>query len=254
MVGDLALQLAASNADPAEFAAEPERFDVPDSVLRFLAGELGVPENGWPEPFRTRALAGREPVLTDAVVSDDERAALEGTDRRITLSRLLFPGPTAEYEASLASYGELAALPSSAFFFGLEHGEEGRSRSRTGRAAAVRSGGDRRRRRARMRNVVCTLNGQLRPLSVRDLSLQRDIPAAERANPNDPLEVGAPFTGVATLRVARGQHVEAGEVIATIEAMKMEASVTATVAGDVVHIAVERVAQVQAGDLLVRLG
>jgi pyruvate carboxylase len=104
-----------------------------------------------------------------------------------------------------------------------------------------------------MRNVVCTLNGQLRPLSVRDRSLVRDTPAAERANPEDPNEVGAPFTGVATLRVSRGQHVEAGEAVATIEAMKMEASVTTSVTGTVEHIAVERVAQVQAGDLLMRL-
>jgi pyruvate carboxylase len=83
--------------------------------------------------------------------------------------------------------------------------------------------------------------------------LARDTPAAERANADDPNEVGAPFTGVATLRVSRGQHVEAGEVVATIEAMKMEASVTSSVGGTVEHIAVERVAQVQAGDLLMRL-
>ena len=83
-----------------------------------------------------------------------------------------------------------------------------------------------------MRNVVCTLNGQLRPLSVRDTSLLRDIPTAARANPGDPNEIGAPFTGVVTLRVSRGQRVEAGEVVATIEAMKMEASVTASAPGD----------------------
>jgi pyruvate carboxylase len=253
VVGDLALQLAASNADPAEFAAEPERFDMPDSVLRFLAGELGVPENGWPEPFRTRALAGREPVLSEATVSPADKAALDGPERRLTLSRLLFPGPTAEYEASLATFGDLSAIPSSAFFFGLEHGEEltvdlGPGVQLIFGLEAIGDADDR-----GMRNVVCTLNGQLRPLSVRDTSLIRDVPSAERANPADPTQVGAPFTGVVTLRVSRGQRVDAGEVVATIEAMKMEASVTTTVAGTVDHVAVERVAQVQAGDLLIRL-
>ena len=253
VVGDLALQLAASNADPTEFAAEPERFDMPDSVLRFLAGELGVPENGWPEPFRTKALAGREPVLIEATVSPADEAALEGPERRLTLSRLLFPGPTAEYEASLATFGDLSAIPSSAFFFGLEHGEEltvdlGPGVQLIFGLEAIGDADDR-----GMRNVVCTLNGQLRPLSIRDTSLGRDTPSAERANPADPTQVGAPFTGVVTLRVSRGQRVDAGEVIATIEAMKMEASVTTTVAGTVDHVAVERVAQVQAGDLLIRL-
>lgn len=253
VVGDLALQLAASNADPVEFAAEPERFDVPDSVLRFLAGELGVPENGWPEPFRTRALAGREPILTEATVSPADEAALNGNERRLTLSRLLFPGPTAEYETSLATFGDLSAIPSSAFFFGLEHGEEltvdlGPGVQLIFGLEAIGDADER-----GMRNVVCTLNGQLRPLSIRDTSLARDVPSAERASPSDPNEVGAPFTGVVTLRVSRGQRVDAGEVVATIEAMKMEASVTTSVAGTVGHIAVERVAQVQAGDLLIRL-
>jgi pyruvate carboxylase len=192
-------------------------------------------------------------VLEDAVVSAEDAAALDGPARRITLSRLLFPGPTAEYETSLATYGDISALPSSAFFFGLQHGEElavdlGPGVQLLFGLEAVGDADER-----GMRNVVCTLNGQLRPLSVRDRSLLRDTPAAERANPDDPNEVGAPFTGVATLRVSRGQRVDAGEVVATIEAMKMEASVTTSVAGTVEHIAVERVAQVQAGDLLLRL-
>ena len=37
----------------------PANFDVPDSVIGFLRGELGDPPGGWPEPFRTRALEGR---------------------------------------------------------------------------------------------------------------------------------------------------------------------------------------------------
>ena len=35
------------------------RFDIPESVLGFLRGELGDPAGGWPEPLRTKALAGR---------------------------------------------------------------------------------------------------------------------------------------------------------------------------------------------------
>ncbi|MFM6974378.1 MAG: pyruvate carboxylase, partial [Agromyces sp.] len=41
VVGDLALHLAAVKADPADFEANPEKYDIPDSVVGFMAGELG---------------------------------------------------------------------------------------------------------------------------------------------------------------------------------------------------------------------
>src|SRR5690606_16476099 len=58
VVGDLALHLAAVDADPDDFAANPEKYDVPDSVVGFMAGELGDLPGGWPEPFRSKVLAG----------------------------------------------------------------------------------------------------------------------------------------------------------------------------------------------------
>src|SRR5690606_14462700 len=58
VVGDLALALVAADADPEEFEKHPERFDIPDSVISFMAGELGDPPGGWPEPFRSAVLKG----------------------------------------------------------------------------------------------------------------------------------------------------------------------------------------------------
>ena len=60
VVGDLALHLAAVKADPADFAENPQNYDIPDSVVGFMAGELGDLPGGWPEPFRTKVLQGRE--------------------------------------------------------------------------------------------------------------------------------------------------------------------------------------------------
>ena len=59
VVGDLALALVGAKADPADFEANPTKYDIPDSVIGFLSGELGDPPGGWPEPFRTKALEGR---------------------------------------------------------------------------------------------------------------------------------------------------------------------------------------------------
>ncbi|MCM3925626.1 pyruvate carboxylase, partial [Frankia sp. AiPs1] len=62
VVGDLALFLVGGGVDVATLREHPERFDLPASVLGYLAGELGTPPAGFAEPFRERALAGRHPA------------------------------------------------------------------------------------------------------------------------------------------------------------------------------------------------
>ena len=105
-----------------------------------------------------------------------------------------------------------------------------------------------------MRTVMCTINGQLRPIRVRDTSIKVDIKAAEKADPSKPGHVAAPFAGVVTVAVAEGDEVEAGATVATIEAMKMEAAITTPVAGTVQRLALGSVQQVEGGDLVLVLG
>jgi pyruvate carboxylase len=74
VVGDLALALVGAQADPADFEENPTRYDIPDSVIGFLSGELGDPPGGWPEPFRTKALQGRSARPRPSELSDADRA------------------------------------------------------------------------------------------------------------------------------------------------------------------------------------
>ena len=104
-----------------------------------------------------------------------------------------------------------------------------------------------------MRTVVTTLNGQLRPVTVRDRSVAVDVKTAEKADRANPGHVAAPFAGVVTLAVESGATVEQGRTVATIEAMKMEASITAPRAGTVARTAIGPVQQVEGGDLLLVL-
>src|SRR5207249_2575101 len=73
-----------------------------------------------------------------------------------------------------------------------------------------------------LRTVMCTLNGQLRPVSMRDRSVAADTPTVEKADRSQPGHIAAPFGGVVTLTVTAGDKVAPGQAIATIEAMKME--------------------------------
>jgi pyruvate carboxylase len=249
VVGDLALHLVAVGADPEEFAAEPSKFDIPDSVIGFLSGELGDPPAGWPEPFRSKALEGRKQPQRAEPLTDEQRHGLT-TDRRATLNELLFPGPTRDYLDSCERYSDLSVLPTRQFLYGLQPGEENMVELEEGKSLilgleAVSEPDER-----GFRTVMCTINGQLRPLPVRDRAVASDVPTQEKANASEPGHVAAPFDGVVSLTVQVGDKVEAGATVATIEAMKMEASITAHVGGEVERLAIDSTAQLEGGDLV----
>lgn len=253
VVGDLALALVGAGVSAQEFAADPAKYDIPDSVIGFLRGELGDPPGGWPEPLRTKALEGRGPArpVQELSVEDEALLASPGPKRQAALNRLLFPGPTKEFEAHRETYGDTSSLSANQFFYGLRYGEEHRVELERGVQLLIGleaiSDADER----GMRTVMCILNGQLRPITVRDRSIASEVPAAEKADRSNPDHVAAPFAGVVTVGVAAGDTVEAGATIATIEAMKMEAAITAPRAGTVERVAVSATAQVEGGDLLV---
>jgi pyruvate carboxylase len=253
VVGDLALALVGRNADPADFEANPDKYDIPESVIGFLNGDLGDPPGGWPEPFRTKALAGRvtRPVITE--LSAEDAAELEVQPRR-TLNRLLFPGPLRDYEESFEAYSELTAMPTREFLHGVKQGEEVEVQLERGKSlllgiSAIGDADDR-----GMRQVMCTVNGQMRVISVRDHSVKSTVAVAERANPSVPGQVPAPFAGVVTLVVEVGDRVSAGQQVATIEAMKMEAAITTPVAGVVKRASIGHAQAVEGGDLLLEIG
>jgi len=252
VVGDLALALVGAGVSADDFAADPARYDIPESVIGFLRGELGDPPGGWPEPLRTKALQGRGPARAEQPLSDADAAALTrpGPARQATLNRLLFPGPTAEFDAHREEYGDTSQISANQFFYGLRRGEEHRVKLEKGvelliGLEAVSEADER-----GMRTVLCILNGQLRPVLVRDRSIAAATPAAEKADRANPDHVAAPFAGVVTVIVDVGDTVAAGQTIATIEAMKMEAAITAPKAGTVQRVAVTPTAQVEGGDLL----
>ncbi|WP_066588850.1 pyruvate carboxylase [Cellulomonas timonensis] len=252
VVGDLALHLVARQADPADFAENPQSYDIPDSVVGFLSGELGDPPGGWPEPFRSKALAGRtvrNPV-TPLSEQDLQDLGADSATRRDRLNHLLFAGPTKEFQTFRGSYGDVSVLDTTRYLYGMTNGDEvdielGKGvRLLVGLEAVgepdVRG----------MRTVMFTLNGQIRPIQVRDRTVEVDVAAAEKADPGNPGQIAAPFAGAVTPVVQEGQSVEAGQTVATVEAMKMEAAITTPVAGKVQRLAIGAVQQLEGGDLV----
>ncbi|MEM7274966.1 MAG: pyruvate carboxylase [Actinomycetota bacterium] len=251
VVGDLALQLAATGTSVEDLAADPAAADLPDSVIGFLHGELGLPAAGFPEPLRTDALRGRRPAKEPAQLTEEDRAGLAGPEVRRTLSRLLLPGPTEEFEAAVEAYGDLSILPTRIFLYGLQPGERDvaieleRGVKILVGLDAVGEPDDR-----GMRRMVFRLNGQLRPIDVLDRTVDVDTVGAERADPTNPGHVAAPFTGVVTVQVSPGETVTANQPVAVIEAMKMESVISAPVGGVVERLGGPAVGSVEPGDLV----
>jgi len=252
VVGDLALALVGAGVTADEFAFDPARFDIPESVLGFLRGELGDPAGGWPEPLRTKALAGRGQAKPTQQLSPEDEAnlSLTGHKRQATLNRLLFPGPTKEFEEHRETYGDTSQLSANQFFYGLRQGEEHRVKLERGVELLIGLEAISEPDERGMRTVMCIINGQLRPVLVRDRSIASAVPAAEKADRGNPDHIAAPFAGVVTVSVSEGDQVSAGQTVATIEAMKMEAPITAPRDATVQRVAVSSTAQVEGGDLL----
>ena len=260
VVGDLALHLVGANVSPEDFAADPQKYDIPDSVIAFLRGELGTPPAGWPE-LKDKALAGRsesKPALTE--VPEEEEKALADDDkwvRRGGLDRLLFPKQVEEFAEFKRRFGDTSALDDRVFFYGLVEGEETVlhfAPDETGftppsmvvRLDAVGDPDEK-----GICNVVMNVNGQIRPIKVRDNSLESSVASVEKADKSNPGHVAAPFAGVVNPTAQVGDKVSAGDEVAIIEAMKMEAQISATVDGTIERVAMGQATSVEGGDLIV---
>ncbi len=253
VVGDLALHLVAVGADPKDFEQNPDKYDIPDSVVGFMAGELGDLPGGWPEPFRSKVLKGRKVDISIKPVSDEDKKILSGSDsaaRRTKLNELLFPAPQKEFEKVRANYGNLDSVDTIDYLYGLDFENEHVVELRKGLQLLVGLEAISEPDSKGFRTVMTKLNGQLRPVTVRDRKVTVVEASAEKADPGKPGHAAAPFTGVVTPRVAVGDQVEIGQPIASIEAMKMEATIAAPIGGKIVRLGIAGPTPVEGGDLI----
>ncbi len=253
VVGDLALHLVASGVTPEQLLDDPAGVDLPDSVIGFLHGELGTPPGGFPEPFRSRATEGRSWSPTHKDLTEADVEGLQ-RDRRATLNRLLFPTPSASQAEKTDRYGDLSILPSLLFWYGLDPHEEdtavvlGRGVRLLLGLRSISDPND-----EGIRIVGFRVNGQPRDIDTLDRTVASDRPEHARADPTMPGHVAAPFRGAVNVSVAVGDRVDAGDTVAVIEAMKMESSISAPVAGTIESVTAAPGALLEPGDLILEI-
>ncbi|GMA37608.1 hypothetical protein GCM10025876_38120 [Demequina litorisediminis] len=187
-------------------------------------------------------------------LSDDDRAALAsaGPERQRRLNHLLFPGPATDFDVAVATYGDISVVDTFHYLYGLTvgSGEEVTVRLDEGKELLVSLEALGEPDDHGERTAMFNYNGSLRPVQIRDEVASVGIVEREKADAGAPGSIGSPFSGMVTPTVAVGDAVAAGQTVATIEAMKMESSITSPVAGTVALLAIDGAAPLNGGDLI----
>jgi pyruvate carboxylase len=265
VVGDMALFLIANNLTP-EVVLDPRReIAFPESVVEFFEGKLGQPPGGFPPELQRRVLRGRKP-LTDrpgATLPPADfakaRKDLEGKLRRAptdqdVISYLLYPKVFLDFAESQAKYSDLSVLPTPLFFYGMGTGEEVSLDIEPGKTLIIKFLTVGEPQPDGRRAVYFELNGQPREVVVADRSLGAGAAKARaKAEVGNAKHVAAPMPGaVASVAVAAGDEVAAGQKLLSLEAMKMETTLYAERPGRVAEVLVRPGTQVEGGDLVIR--
>jgi len=263
VVGDMALMMVTSGLTRAQVEDPSVDIAFPESVVQFFHGDIGQPYGGFPEALQKKVLGDREPLTVrpgEVLKSEDlparRRQFEKDCGREITefefASALMYPKVFTDYVADRNRFGNVSVLPTHTFFYGMEPGEEITIDIERGKTLIVRFVTVSDLHDDGTRTVFFELNGQPRSVRAEDRSQGIVREATRKADADNPNHVGAPMPGsVATVAVAVGQKVERGDVLVTLEAMKMEAAVKADRDGEVVEVVVRPGQQVDAKDLLI---
>ena len=263
VVGDMALMMVTSGLTREKVLDPQTDVAFPESVVQLFRGELGQPYGGFPEALQQKILKGEKPLTERPGARmppanlDAERAKIQQKlPRPVTdddlASYLMYPKVWTEYVADRLQYGDVAILPTPVFFYGMEPGEEVTVDIERGKTLIVRYVTSGEPHEDGTRTVFFELNGEPRPVRVPDRKQVAQRPPQRKVEPGNAKQVGAPMPGtVATITTAVGRKVNRGEVLVTLEAMKMETAVRAETDGEVAEVVAKPGAQVDAKDLLI---
>lgn len=276
VVGDLAIECVARGVKPADiFNLTATKWS--KDVTSMFEGWLGEPFYGM-DPEKAADSKAKWNALADAIVGkdgtritgrpgelavaidlDEVRAELETKLRKKPTeddvwSYLMYPDVFLKFADFRKKFGDVAALPTPAYYYGLQDKEEIHVNLEQGKTLFIRFLNLTEPDSHGMRTAIFELNGYPRHTHVVDKKVASDAVERAKADPADSTQVGAPMPGmVASIAVTVGQKVKEGDTLMTLEAMKMFAAVPALVAGTVQEVLAKVGETVESKDLLLRL-
>jgi pyruvate carboxylase len=265
VVGDMALMMVSQGLTTDDLLDPAREVSFPDSVVGMMHGDLGLPPGGWPEAIQAKVLKGAKPLTerpgkhlppVDLEAARAELAAkVDGeVDDEDLNGWLMYPKVFEDYAARHGEYGPVRALPTPVFFYGMEPGDEIGAEIDPGVTLEIRCAAVGETQEDGEVRVFFELNGQPRTIRVPDRSAAGVAAKRPKADPANEGHVGAPMPGVvASVAAQPGAKVARGDLLLTIEAMKMETGLHAERDAEVKAVHVTPGAQIDAKDLLVEL-
>lgn len=266
VVGDMALMMVSQNLTPEDVMNPDRDMSFPDSVVDMMRGNLGQPPGGWPRAIQAKVLKGETPITDrpgahlEPVDLEAERAKLsemldgKTIDDEDLNGYLMYPKVFTDYMQRHETYGPVRTLPTRTFFYGMEPGDEISVEIDPGKTLEVRLLTLGETDETGQMKVFFELNGQPRQVRVPNRSATGAQAARPKADAANPGHVGAPMPGVvASVGVAQGTQVKQGDLLLTIEAMKMETGLHADRDGTIKALHVGPGQQIDAKDLLVEI-
>ncbi|QBX35347.1 pyruvate carboxylase [Paracoccus liaowanqingii] len=267
VVGDMALMMVSQNLTPEDVMNPDRDMSFPDSVVDMMRGNLGQPPGGWPQAIQDKVLKGEAPITDrpgahlEPVDLEEVRAKLseeldgKAIDDEDLNGYLMYPKVFTDYMARHETYGPVRTLPTRSFFYGMEPGDEISVEIDPGKTLEIRLLTLGETDEKGEMKVFFELNGQPRQVRVPNRKATGTSAARPKADPANAGHVGAPMPGVvASVGVTAGQAVAQGDLLLTIEAMKMETGLHADRDGTITALHVSPGQQIDAKDLLVEIG
>ena len=264
VVGDMAIFLVTHGMTVSEFERldENHTLTLPNSVIEMFQGALGVPAGGWPKKIQKIVLKGGKPThgrpgahlkpvdFTETGDAIEKKIGRRPSNDEI-LSYLMYPDVFLKFARAASNYGDVDVIPTPQFFYGMTTGEEISVEIEPGKTLVVKYLTKSDPRPDGHRTVFFELNGQPREAHVRDSSIRATEAEKQLADPNQPGQVGAPTPGMlAAVAVELNQPVQKGERLAVLEAMKMQTTIYAPIAGKVTQKLAQAGQTVDAKELL----
>ncbi|MEC8190877.1 MAG: pyruvate carboxylase [Verrucomicrobiota bacterium] len=265
VVGDLSMFLLTKGIEPADLVNLEPGTAFPESVVDMLSGGLGQPKGGWPKKVQQVVLGDRkaykgrpgkraEKVEIDAVRKDLRRTLKRDINDDDLYSYLMYPQVYKELIKYVDSFGHARVLPTPAFFYGLNIGEEISVEIEQGKTLIIKLVYVSEPDEEALRTLTFELNGRARECTILDRSIQTQSKKRDKADPANKLQVGSPIPAmVSSVSVSVGQKVKKKEKLCVLEAMKMQTTVYALADGVVDRIEAQAGDQVDSKDLLVEL-
>jgi len=266
VVGDMTMFLITRGIKPADVVnLEPGVTPFPESVKDLLRGGLGQPMGGWPKKLQKVVLGKEKPLkgrpgadLPPVDFKSEKRSVGAKLKREATeddlFSHLMYPEVFADYAKFQREFGDVSVLPTAPFFYGLKPAEEISVNIEEGKTLFIRLINVGAPDKDGRRTVTYELNGMTRETHIADKSAKAVAKARPKADPADPLQVGAPIPGIITsINCSVGSKIVKGDKLFTMEAMKMQTTIYAQADGVLSEIHVSVGESVESKDLLAKL-